>query len=80
MSGTTLTPEQATACQRLAEAEQALHTLSLGGALRAITDENGERVEYTSANRVSLIAYINMLRPLCPLATQTYNPPTRFLF
>lgn len=59
-----------TACQRLMEADAAYHSLSIGGGVRAVTDENGERIEYTMANRANLLAYIRTLAPQCP----TYQP------
>jgi hypothetical protein len=55
----------------LGEAEEALHRLSTGRALRVLVDQNGERTEYNTANRQGLISYINQLRaslgmpPMC---------------
>lgn len=67
-----LTPEQtATLQRRLAQAEEAYHTLQMGGAVASFTDQNGERVEYRASNRTQLIAYISNLRrqlgmaPMC---------------
>ncbi len=45
----------------LPEAQTAYHALVLGGSARVVVDQNGERVEYTSANRAALSAYIAML-------------------
>lgn len=55
----------------LAAAENAYHQLQIGGGVAEFTDQNGERVVYRAANRVSLIAYISQLRqrlglgPMC---------------
>lgn len=59
----TLTPDERDKLMAmLAEAEKAYHKLMLGGSVAAFTDQNGERVEYRAANRVSLLSYINQLR------------------
>lgn len=47
--------------QRLAEAEEALHQLQTGEKVRVFQDQNGERVEYNSANISKLQAYIAKL-------------------
>lgn len=47
---------------RLAEAEAALHQIALGGGVRRVRDSNGEEIEYSSANRGALQAYIAALR------------------
>lgn len=47
--------------QRLDEAKAALHDLMTGRAVRVVVDQNGERVEYSVANRANLMAYIAML-------------------
>lgn len=63
----------------LAEAEAALHKLNIGGGVRVFVDQNGERVEYGSTNRVGLIAYINQLRAelgMCALPG-IVSPPMR---
>ncbi|WP_425962742.1 gpW family head-tail joining protein [Rhizobium nepotum] len=46
---------------RLDEAKAALHDLMTGRAVRVVVDQNGERVEYSVANRANLSAYIAML-------------------
>lgn len=74
-----------TACQRLQEADEAYHGLMLGQAVRSVTDENGETLTYTAANRDALLAYIRQLAPFCtdyiPSAiAHCYNRPMRFLF
>ncbi len=47
---------------RLAEAESAYHSLTIGGQARVIVDQNGERVEFTPSNAGRLMAYIQELR------------------
>ncbi|MNK37369.1 gpW [compost metagenome] len=47
---------------RLAEAESAYHSLTIGGQARVIVDQNGERVEFAPANAGRLMAYIQDLR------------------
>lgn len=60
----------ATVAERLAEAEEAYHDLLRGQSVRAITDQNGERVEYNRADLNRLAAYIENLR------NQASNTPT----
>lgn len=48
--------------QRLREAEEAYHTMMMGGAVVSVTDQNGERVEYSKANAQRLQAYIGQLK------------------
>lgn len=52
----------ATLQEQLDEARQAFHDLNIGKAVRVFVDQNGERVEYTVANRGSLSAYISDLQ------------------
>lgn len=47
---------------RLAEAENALHQLTIGGMARTFVDQNGERVEFTVANAARLRGYIYELK------------------
>jgi hypothetical protein len=47
--------------ERLNEAKTAFHDLMTGKAVRVVVDQNGERVEYSVANRQSLMAYIAAL-------------------
>ena len=51
-----------TLLQRLESAEQAYHDLMIGQSARVFVDQNGERVEYTSANSVKLAQYIELLK------------------
>lgn len=46
----------------LADAETKYHALLTGTSARVVVDQNGERVEYTSANRQALKAYIDELQ------------------
>lgn len=58
-----LTSEQRAVLEtRLSEAETAYHALQIGTSARVVVDQNGERVEYTNANRASLRAYIEELK------------------
>lgn len=52
----------ATLQERLTEAEQAQHDLLTGKSVRVYVDHNGERIEYTAANRAALAAYIADLK------------------
>lgn len=72
-------------CALLRQADQAYFDLSAGNTVRSVTDQNGERVEYSTANRAGLLAYMQRLQGLCT----TYNAvalggctarPLRFLF
>jgi hypothetical protein len=58
-----LTSEERAILQtRLTDAEQQLHLVVTGQAARVFVDQNGERIEYTAANRGSLQAYIMSLK------------------
>lgn len=59
----TLSPEEVTLyTTRLTQAETALHELTLGQQARVFVDQNGERVEFTVANRAALRAYVMELK------------------
>jgi len=65
--------------QRLDEARTAYHLLQTGRSARVVVDQNGERVEFTAANRASLYAYIRELEaqlPAAPSVTSGYAPAT----
>lgn len=62
----------------LTDAETAYHALLTGVSARVVVDQNGERVEYTAANRAALKAYIDELRGL--LGLKTITGPMRVLF
>lgn len=51
-----------TLAEKLVEAENALHTLTIGRAAVEVADSNGERVRYGPANRAALAAYVGDLR------------------
>lgn len=46
----------------LTEAENAYHSLMMGGSVRVTVDQNGERVEFTAANSANLQKYIWWLK------------------
>lgn len=47
---------------KLDAALAALDRLTLGGAVRVIVDSDGSRIEYSTANRPSLVAYVQLLQ------------------
>ena len=67
----------ATVQERLTAAEDAYHQLMLGQSARVVVDQNGERVEYTSANAVRLAQYINELKR--QLGTYVAGPMNVFM-
>ena len=46
----------------LTEAQNAYHTVMLGGGVTVVVDQNGERIEYSRANATSLAKYIASLQ------------------
>lgn len=70
----------------LNEALNAYHQLNTGGSVRVIVDQNGERVEYTAANRQSLLAWIMRLQNAlknpnpCDALMGVPGKPAGFLF
>lgn len=58
----------------LDEAEAALHALLTGKAVTRFRDQNGETVEYTSANRAQLSTYIESLRRQLGVSTVGLAP------
>lgn len=54
----------ATTAELLVEAEAAYHKLMTGTLARVFVDQNGERVEYVSANASKLAAYIQSLKDI----------------
>lgn len=72
-----LTPEQ-----MLADAIHQQHLLVTGTQAKVFVDQNGERVEYTSASRAALATYIATL--ISQIARTTTQPmdrsPMRVLF
>lgn len=75
-------------CTLLRQADQAWLDLNTSGTVRSIRDQNGETIEYSTANRSGLLAYIENLQTLCPsyralaLGDQRRrrHGPVRFLF
>lgn len=59
---------------RLNEAQTALHMLQMGQSARVIVDQNGERVEFTAANRTSLQAYVQDLQRQLGQGSTNYRP------
>lgn len=49
---------------RLVEAEAAYHSVLMGGAVKVVVDQNGERIEFTAVNTSKLAAYILYLKSL----------------
>lgn len=60
--------------QRLADAETAWHNLNLGNSARVFVDQNGERIEYSPANRIGLRAYILEMKAALGLPTGIAGP------
>lgn len=46
----------------LQEAENAYHTVAIGGGVTVVVDQNGERVEYSRANLAALGKYVATLQ------------------
>lgn len=73
-----------TARQRLQEARDAYHALNTGKMARVVVDQNGERVEFTAANRTGLYNYIKQLErevPSCSgVPPRLNNGPAGFIF
>lgn len=69
---------------RLNAARAALDAVINGGAIRSITDTDGSRVEYTSANSSKLVSYIALLQAqydACIGGTSTVvTRPVNFFF
>lgn len=71
----------ATIAEKLAEAQDAYHALITGRSVRVWVDQNGERVEYTPANKTTLKAYIDDLQRQVDNPTATANVgPMRVMF
>lgn len=68
-----------TAAQRLVEAEDAYHALLTGESARVVVDQNGQRVEYTAANRGALAVYIAQLKDEIAGTTTGSNAPLRIV-
>lgn len=72
------------ACTLLRQADLAYSQIRFGGAVRAVQDQNGERIEYTSANAASLLAYMKVLQAQCTdytaLALAGAQKPMKYFF
>ena len=66
----------ATLQEKLDDAEAAYHELSCGRSARVIVDRDGQRVEFSAANRTGLYAYIQSLK--AQLAAATRATPTDY--
>lgn len=64
----------ATTQQKLDAAREAYHDLLTGNKARVVVDQNGERVEFTPANRDALRAYIRDLEDEVNAVTRTRGP------
>jgi membrane protease subunit (stomatin/prohibitin family) len=74
--------ERAVLQARLDDARSQYHSLITGTAARVVVDQNGERVEFTTANRGSLAAYISSLESQLAKvpAAMLVTPPAQFFF
>lgn len=76
----TLTPAETVIIrQRLAQAEQAYHDLMTGKSAKVFVDQNGERVEFNTANARPLQSYIEELKGMLGLQGRIVGPMRVFL-
>jgi hypothetical protein len=66
--------------QRYNEAKNAYHALNTGTLAKVIVDQNGERVEFNTANRASLYQYIKELEMELGMDNVNAYPPLKFIF
>lgn len=59
---------------RLEEAEKAYHDLMIGGGVRTLVDQSGERIEYQMTNIGRLRAYIAELQKALGIAPKASGP------
>lgn len=64
----------------LAEAKAAYHNLMTGTMPRVVVDQNGERVEFTAANKQALASYIASLEASCGINSLQALAPAQFMF
>jgi len=69
-----------TAQEKLTEAEAAYHSLLTGTQPKVVVDQNGERVEYTTANSTKLYMYIQQLKREITPVTAAANRPMNVYF
>lgn len=78
-----LTAEEKTAIKvRIVKLEAAYDAIMSGTGIKRFVDQNGEQVEYTTANAGNLLSLINRLKSMvdCSFA-RSYKPrPIGFLF
>lgn len=65
--------------QRLAQAETAYHNIQTGKMAKVLVDQNGERIEYQSANLTKLMLYIDQLKAQLGLGGAVAGPMRVFL-
>jgi len=65
--------------ERLDDAREQYHLLVTGQQAKVYVDQNGERVEYTTANRSALLAYIQRLEQAVAGSNRP-SGPMRVLF
>jgi hypothetical protein len=84
MTSKTLSPQELAVLRaKIAEAEAAYHRLMIGGAVREVVDQNGERIAYTAASKQGLYSYILTLKAQLPEGDcdrPVAARPLRFLF
>lgn len=68
----------ATNAELLADAKAAYHALITGKSPRVVVDQNGERVEFTAANKAGLAQYIQSLQN--SISNTSLNRPMRVYF
>lgn len=66
--------------ERLADAKASYHKLLTGNSVRVLVDQNGERIEYTAANREKLAMYIQELEALVAGKTVGTGGPLKAVF
>lgn len=64
--------------EQLDDAKRAFHELLTGSLARVVVDQNGERVEFTNANRGALAQYIQQLE--AQISGKRVNHPARAFF
>ncbi len=83
MSCPPLTPDERLALKlRIAKLEASYDAIMSGTAIKKFVDQNGEQVEYTTANAGNLLSYINSLKAMldCGFARRYKPRPVGFIF
>lgn len=68
----------ATNAELLADAQAKYHALVTGVSPRVVVDQNGERIEFTAANKAGLAQYIQSLQN--SISNTSLNRPMRVFF